>query len=119
MLITVTIGQLALLAIFGILIGVAIYFVYTLKNLRTVVRNSTMLINRDDHISQIGRHVEEVTSNAEAMKLILCGKYPSCATMSDVEVQGLLRDIKELRHSFRKISASTNKFRKTIRKLGR
>ena len=117
MLITVTIGQLFLLITCGVVIVIFVYMLQTLRNLNSTVTDGVGLITgNEEQVSRIILHLEEISSNAEEISLILCGMGSSPVEKPDVHRQSLFREFENLKHSCREVAGSAHNFRKTLRK---
>ena len=118
MLITVTIGQLLLLIIGGIVIFVFIYILQTVKDLRKTTSHGVNLIERnEEQISRIIIHVEQMSSDASEISRILCSGNTRSTEKPEPARRDLVHDLQDLKRSFRELSVSAANFRKMIGNL--
>lgn len=118
MLITITLGQLVLLFTCLVIIGVSIYALQTLRNLKTTVAGAVGIISRnEEHISRIMSHVEQIAINAEEVSLALSGREAGSLGPESWSQPDLLASLRELKNAFQEISGMVQTSRKMVKRL--
>jgi len=120
MLITITIGHLFLLITCGVVIIILVYIRQTLKNIRNTVTDGIGAITGNgERISRIIMHVEQISSSADEVSRILCGRGTFPVHKPDFPRQGIFHELQNLQQAYREAAGSAKDFRKALKKLGK